>query len=278
MLMAENAVINGGTLYQPLLVKSEIDTATGDIVKENRPTSVRNVISAQVSKTMVSMLTESGDRTVGLNDYKEFKIGGKTGTAQKIIDGRYVPGKNVANFYGFAPYDNPVVSVLIIVDEPSGGLTTGSVVAGPVAGKIISQSLGRLRAGDKAVGSQAKSAFIVPDMRGQTIDEATAIMQSFGADYVFSGDHDGIVTGQSIMREEYVPGTKIILFVTSMDTDMVLMPDLKGMTVQQANNVLSSLGISLRASGGGIAVSQSVEKDTFVKKSSEIEVVFKYIE
>ncbi|MCL1913924.1 MAG: penicillin-binding transpeptidase domain-containing protein [Eubacteriaceae bacterium] len=277
LLMAENAAINGGVLYEPMLVKSEINTATGDIIVEHSPKVVRNVISEAVSSIMVSMLRESGERTMGLNDYKDLKIGGKTGTAQKIVDGAYAQGKNVANFYGFAPYDDPKLSVLVIVDEPTGDQSTGSMVAAPVAAKILSQAIGYVdsrQSGDYS----SRPAFIVPDMRGKTKSEAVATLESLGATYELTGDHDGIVTDQSILREEYIPGRKIVIDVTSSDTNTVLMPDLKGMSVQQANSILSSLGLVLNASGGGIAVSQSVEKDTFVTKNSVISVTFKYIQ
>jgi stage V sporulation protein D (sporulation-specific penicillin-binding protein) len=276
MISAENAVINGGILYEPMFVKSHVDNS-GEILKVNSPIQKRSVITEQTSAIMRGILTESGAHTAGLTEYKDLKIGGKTGTAQKIVNGAYSNTQSVASFYGFAPYDDPQLSILVVVDEPNGNLTTGSMVAAPVAGKIFAEALEYINV--KANAPVASSgAFLVPDVRGKRRAEAELILGSLGADFAFSGDEDGVVTAQSVVKEEYETGSTIVLQISAADADSVNVPDMKGMTVQQANNVLSALGLQLNIKGGGIAVSQSIEPNTGIAKGTKVTVEFKYIE
>src|SRR5699024_7701208 len=140
LINAVNALANGGKLMKPRLVSQLIDSE-GNVMLKNEPEIIRQVISKATSDTMMEMMESVVTNGTGTSAYVPgYKVAGKTGTAQKIIDGRYAPGKYIGSFIAAAPADNPQISVLVIVDEPVGVYYGGSVAA-PVAGKLIEEIL-----------------------------------------------------------------------------------------------------------------------------------------
>ena len=140
LCMATAAAVNGGLLMQPYLVKEISDPTTGQVVKQFTPTVVNRVISEQTSKQIATMLQRVVDEGGGKNAKIDgYEIGGKTGTAQKFVDGALATGKYVSSFIGFFPVRDPQYLVLMIVDEPQ-GQSYGSIVAAPYA-KLIFQEI-----------------------------------------------------------------------------------------------------------------------------------------
>jgi stage V sporulation protein D (sporulation-specific penicillin-binding protein) len=275
MMSALNSAINGGHLYKPTLVKSVIDGVSQTVKIKNDATEIRQTISEGTSRIMRDILAESGAHTVGLADYLNLEIGGKTGTAQKFINGTYAQGKNVTSFYGFAPYYDPKLSVLVVVDEATGNNQSGSTVAAPVGGEIFKKTLKYI------TGKQPdeQNIFtIIPNVIGKTKEEAARILEINSINYRFNGDEQGVVSIQSDVATQYEEGTVIELTVQSVDGTKVSVPDLAGMSVQQVNNVLKAHGLELNVEGGGIAYEQSVPKNTEVDKGTKVTVKFRYIE
>lgn len=135
MLTAFSAVINGGDLMIPHIVKS-IDN-NGKIIKEFKPQIVRNVISKKTSDTMRYMLEKVvTDGTGKAAQVPGYTVGGKTGTTEN-----YSPGKYVASFAGFAPVENPKVAVLVLIKNPTKNGHMGGEIAAPVAQEILSNTL-----------------------------------------------------------------------------------------------------------------------------------------
>ena len=133
---AAAAAVNGGNYYSPRFLKS-IVSADGKTVEEKIPVLKNKVISEKASKILAEMLEGVVKEGSGKHAYIEgYKVGGKTGTAQKYEDGHVAQGKYVSSFVGFFPADNPQYLALIIVDEPQ-GVYYGSTVAAPVAGEIF---------------------------------------------------------------------------------------------------------------------------------------------
>ena len=140
LINAVNAIANGGNLMQPRLVSQLIDDE-GNVVIENKPEIIRQVISKSTSDTMLEMMESVVSNGTGSNAYVPgYKVAGKTGTAQKVVGVGYAPGKYIGSFVAVAPATNPKISVLVIVDEPVGVYYGGSVAA-PVAGKLIEEIL-----------------------------------------------------------------------------------------------------------------------------------------
>lgn len=130
------AAVNGGNYYVPHLLKS-ISSSDGKTVAESLPVLKNKVISSEASSILASMLEGVVSEGSGKHAYIEgYKVGGKTGTAQKYEDGHVAVGKYVSSFVGFFPADNPQYLALIVVDEPQ-GTYYGSAVAAPVAKEIF---------------------------------------------------------------------------------------------------------------------------------------------
>ena len=130
------AAVNGGNYYIPHLLKS-VESADGKTVAENKTVIKNKVISEEASHILAEMLEGVVKEGSGTHAYIEgYKVGGKTGTAQKYEDGHVAQGKYVSSFTGFFPANNPQYLALIIVDEPQ-GTYYGSTVAAPVAKQIF---------------------------------------------------------------------------------------------------------------------------------------------
>ncbi len=279
MLQALNAAINGGELLYPNIVKYILDPETNDITYTYEKQVVRQVISQETSQTMQQILYATAQNIYSISDYKDLPIGGKTGTAQKFINGQYTQSLYVSSFYGMIPYNDPQLSVLVIVDEASGWNTTGSAVAAPIGARVLSEAYSYLLTKqDVPTSADVESGIKIPDVRGRQLSEAENIFKAFGIDYSITGDQEGIVTAQSAVQSEYQSGMTVVLTVTSQNSDQITVPDLSGMSVQKVNSMLTQLGLSLNVQGGGIAVSQDVKAGSVVDKGTTITVTFKYIE
>ena len=139
LCMATAAAVNGGYLMQPYLVKEISDSQTGKTVKNFYPTVVDRAVSQETSQQIAAMLKRVVDEGGGKNAKIEgYQVGGKTGTAQKFVDGALAQGKYVSSFIGFFPASSPKYLTLMIVDEPE-GQSYGSIVAAPYAALVFQE-------------------------------------------------------------------------------------------------------------------------------------------
>ncbi|MDD4292034.1 MAG: penicillin-binding transpeptidase domain-containing protein [Clostridia bacterium] len=135
---ATAAAVNGGYLYEPKLVKAVLDS-NGDTVISYPTKVINRPISERTSRVVMNMMEEVVTNGGGKNAYIEgYRVGGKTGTAQKFVNGQISVGKNVSSFVGVFPSNSPKYLALVIVDEPI-GVSYGSVVAAPYAKMIFEQ-------------------------------------------------------------------------------------------------------------------------------------------
>ena len=134
---ATAAAVNGGLLLRPYLVKEIVDPTTGQVAarfgSEVRGRAVSESTSKQIAEMLRRVVAEGGGKNANVEGCE---VGGKTGTAQKFVDGKLAVGKYVSSFVGFFPASVPKYLVLFIVDEPQ-GQSYGSIVAAPYAGSII---------------------------------------------------------------------------------------------------------------------------------------------
>ncbi|MCM3065481.1 stage V sporulation protein D [Priestia flexa] len=136
------AAVNGGTLYTPYIAREWVDPKTGNVVRKNEPEAKRKVISDETSKQVRFALESVVAQGSGKNAFVEgYRVGGKTGTAQKAKDGKYLENNHIVSFIGFAPADDPELVVYVAVDNPKGTTQFGGVVAAPIVGKIMEDSL-----------------------------------------------------------------------------------------------------------------------------------------
>ncbi|HXT12450.1 MAG TPA: penicillin-binding protein 2 [Candidatus Angelobacter sp.] len=138
--MAMAAIANGGVLMRPMLVK-RLEDENGNVVVRYAPQAVRRVISEEAAKETVEALKTvvTSDGTAAKAALPNYTVAGKTGTAQKVVNGEYVHGKYVASFIGFFPADDPQLCISIILDEPKEGYYGGQV-AGPVFKEIAERA------------------------------------------------------------------------------------------------------------------------------------------
>lgn len=145
-ITAVSAAVNGGTLYKPYIVKRIVEPNTKEIIEEFKPTIVRKVISNETSNTVRMALETVVAYGTGRNAYIEgYRIGGKTGTAQKVKNGMYMHGNYILSFIGFLPADNPQAVVYVAIDNPKGIVQYGGTVSAPIARNIMIDIIDELK-------------------------------------------------------------------------------------------------------------------------------------
>ncbi|WP_017727203.1 stage V sporulation protein D [Halalkalibacterium ligniniphilum] len=205
---AVSAAINGGYLYQPFVAKEWVDPLTGEVVDRQAPIMKRQVISEESSKKVRHALESVVAKGTGRGAFVDgYRVGGKTGTAQKAKDGRYLENNHIVSFIGFAPADDPQIVVYVAVDNPKDTLQFGGIVAAPIVGNIIGDSLRALGVEKRSEQIEKELAWnderlvVVPDLIGRTRRE---IHESY---YDLSVDADG--NGEKVVAQSPEPGIKV---------------------------------------------------------------------
>ncbi len=205
---AVSAAVNGGYLYTPYIAKDWIDPTNGEIVDQNNPVMKRQVISNATSKKVRQALESVVANGTGRNAYQDgWRIGGKTGTAQKVQNGHYLKNNYILSFMGFAPANDPQIVVYVAIDHPKNTVQFGGTVAAPIAGRIISDSLSAMGVKKQTNGLPKEVRYgdpqtvEVPNLIGETKDE---IAQSYyNLKILKSG------SGDEVVRQSPKPGSKV---------------------------------------------------------------------
>ena len=136
---AVSAVVNGGTLYKPYIVKNILDSATNSVVESTEPTITRDkIITKETSEKMRYALESVVARGGGRSAYVEgYRIGGKTGTAQKVENGQYLVNNYIMSFMSVIPANNPQVVFYLAIDNPKNTALLSSYTTTPIARRII---------------------------------------------------------------------------------------------------------------------------------------------
>ena len=218
MAAAASVIANGGTLYEPHVVRAVVKGPQRTIV---RPKVVRQAILPQTAVTLTDIMeqvvidgTAKGARLV------QYDVAGKTGTADKLVNGRYSPYQQNVSFVGFVPSRNPVLTVIVMVDSPRVGGDTGGAIAAPIFKRIADASLRRLG--------------VTP-----TINPAPPVI---------------------VARQTESPITPIMspaLVALPSGATGPGLPDLSGMSAREALRELARLGLSARMQGAGVVVHQN---------------------
>jgi len=279
-VMAVSAIANGGYLLRPHVVK-EIRDPDGQVVSKSSREVIRQVISADTSR-QVSLIMEGVIKEgSGVNAYIEgYRIAGKTGTAQKVgPEGNYIPGEYILSFIGFAPLEDPQILLYVAVDGAKRGPQWGSQVSAPLFRNIMKDVLSYLEIMPTELPDEEELHVVeVPDLKGLTVDEAGALLDTSGLLLKVIGS-EGVIKDQAPKAKASVPlQTGIIVYLddlwTDEDPEEVQMPNLIGLTMQETAEVLGRLGLKMEPSGSGIAVEQEPEPGIKVRKNSLIKVHF----
>lgn len=288
MVTAAAAVVNGGKLVTPYVVDKIIDS-DGNVVKSAQTVVRRQVISEETSATMRKILEDVVTANGGGNAYMSgYRIGGKSGTSEKIDD--YNSGKTpelryVATFCAIVPIDDPEYVMLVVCDEPTSGYIYGSAIAAPVVSAVFKEGLEYMGIYPQYTADElAQQDVTVPWVGGYNSIRAEAQLTAAGLKAEYIGSTDGTeVTGQVPSAGTVMPsGSTVMLYMGDIplsDYRMSTVPNVIGKTVEEANKALSEAGLNISITGAATgseakAVSQSVNSGLVVYRGSVIEVNF----
>ena len=208
-----SAAVNGGNLYKPYIVKSISEGETNEMITLTKPTLIRRVISEDTSKLVRFALESVVANGTGRNAYIEnYRIGGKTGTAQKVKDGKYMVGNYILSFVGLLPADKPDYVVYVAIDNPKGVTQYGGTVSAPVA-KSIMQSIIDYKQMPKVKTDMLKQYqwyytkyIYLPNVIGMTIKDAKKTLKGFTIEYSGTGDNviEESPSGDTLVKENSV--------------------------------------------------------------------------
>ncbi len=246
LITAYSALVNGGILYKPSLIR-EIKDMRGNVKVFNDPVKIREVITTETSATIRSLLTDVVENGTGKKAKIDgIKIGGKTGTSRKIVNGEYSKERYNSSFVGFFPSDKPKYICLILVNSPKSIGITGGEVAAPVFRNVakriltLDQSLGKnLKLESDPVQENSDIEIIEPE--GEVDPEKTEV--------------------KTEVRIKKVDAKKL---------DTKEMPDLKGVSLKEAIAVIKRLDLKATWIGTGRVIDQSIKPGTALKKDMKI--------
>ena len=275
LITAVSTCVNGGNLVQPRIVSKTVNTDTG-VQTELPVVNVRQVISKSTSDKIKDMMESAV--TVGTGKHAQvagYSIGGKSGTSEPQ-PGREETDGYVASFIAISPTQNPEVIVLVILYHPRGSSHQGGAICAPVAGQILSEVLPHLGISATSSTSEKEDQLrMLNDVTGQTLTAARQTLESAGFKVVSrTTNNDAIyVTSQSPKSGvSLLPGSVICLYTDGAEKLQSQVPDLKGMTADQAKNSLSAVNLNIAVTGSGKVVSQDVLAGSPVAEGSVITV------
>ncbi|HPU00838.1 MAG: PASTA domain-containing protein [Firmicutes bacterium] len=277
-LMAVSAIANGGKLMKPYLVE-KICNAEGEVVYERKPELVRQVISRstaeRVARIMESVTLNGSGKNAAIEGYR---IATKTGTAQKPGPrGGYIPGEYIVSMIGFVPVEDPQIVLYVAVDGASRGPQWGSQLGAPLFRRIMVDVLNYLQVPPSEKPAAPAEPVEVPELRGLTVDEAAARVDTAGLMLRLIGEGQYIVNqtpkaGATVSRQ-----TQVVVYLgdeEAFSRSSITVPDLSGFTVKDVGQVLNWLGLYLEAEGSGIALRQEPAAGSRVEKGNVIKVFF----
>lgn len=275
MITAVNTIANGGKLMQPYVVDAHLDS-NGNVVKKTVPTVKRQVVSEKTASTVAGMMEQVVSIGTGKNAYVAgYHVAGKTGTSEKIgIEGAYI-----ASFAGFAPADDPQISILIAIDEPVGA-HGGGAVAAPIAGQLLEQILTYLNVEPQYEDDEINNiSSVAPSLVTLSVSEAKNTASKFTVRVVGSGDK---VISQTPAAGQQMRKGGVIVVYTEENTpkETAVVPDLCNLSISDANRRAIDAGFNIRISGTTnsgevLSYKQSLAKGTEAEKGSVITVYFK---
>ena len=192
---AVSAVVNGGYLYKPYIVKSIAEKETNSIIQETSKTLVRKVISSETSTIMrhalESVVAKGGGKAAYIEGYR---IGGKTGTAQKVKDGRYMVGNYIMSFMSIVPSNDPEAVFYLAIDNPKNTALLSSYTTTPIARRILLDIIDALDIKPQEEGMEKdlewtdKIMYQVPNVVGKSVKDAKKLLSNFTIEYTGTGE------------------------------------------------------------------------------------------
>lgn len=216
LVRAVCACVNGGTLYKPYLVDKVIDNYSNDIIYEKKPEALRRVISEDTSKkvrdALETVVTDGGGKNAYIDGYR---IGGKTGTAQKAVNGSYVDGGYILSFVGIAPIDDPKIVLYVAMDNPKNCVQYGGTTVAPIARKMLVDILPSM--GVKKVASQRQKAYTFMDTKSVKIEnyigKSKKEVSNPELKFKFIGEGDKVIDQLPRVGEYVEAGSTVVIML-----------------------------------------------------------------
>lgn len=282
---AVNAIANGGTLLKPYIISKIVNPNTGEIVLENKPTIVRDrVVSKKTTEQVADLLEKVVTDGTGKAFYIEgYQVAGKTGTAQKVgPDGRYMVGKYIHNFIGFAPKEDPKLVVYVVVDSPDVHYLSGGSVVAQIFKPVMLNSLQYLEVLPQVEEVEVKVAEEtsrkLPDVTNISIDQAREKAEQMGLEALVIG------SGEKVTRQIPEAGTSVYsgdrIYLIAGDMKEFSLPDFTGWTLREVKDWAHITKVEVDTLGTGYAIQQNKPAGQIVRPGERVVVDFKakYVE
>ncbi len=249
MLTAAAAAVNGGKLLTPHIVDKVLDS-DGNVVEEIGTEVRRQVISEETSEAICLALEQVVAANGGSNAYvKGYRIGGKSGTAQKLNKEEDV---YIFSYFVFAPVDDPQVAALVLVDEATSGAEYANTVVAPTVASLMADLLPYLGIQPQYSEEEAETQDVsVPGgLIGSDPLVAQSKLQVKGLECTIIGDGKTVVSMYPESGTKVAANSTIIIYTDERDMETTTVPNVVGLTPSQANQVLTNAGLNIRITGG----------------------------
>ncbi|MFC1607530.1 penicillin-binding transpeptidase domain-containing protein [Candidatus Latescibacterota bacterium] len=273
IVTAYGAIANGGELMVPRIVRKV--TSNGNNNSHTMKSQViRRAMTPETSQRLTELLVGVVEEGTGKNaGLPHMRIAGKTGTAQKVVEGKrgYEPGQYISSFVGFLPDCRTKLVCLVMVDSPK-GVYYGSQVAAPAFKNIINRTLhldGVVHEHLVAVNDTTGSAktVLVPNVRGKRIRETLSILQSLGLNADVQGDTTAVASQVPPAGTRVVTGSIVTIYSDSFSTHRtghIQVPNLIGKTMREAVQNLVQVNLKVNVAGTGIVRTQKPRAGVYV--------------
>lgn len=283
LMTAFNAVANGGDVIKPHVVKeiSHLNENGTRVIDENMEvTSKENVLSEENTSILRGYLERTATQDGPPGSFVQgYNVGGKTGTAQKVdyVNGGYSADKYIASMVALAPVDNPKITVFIAVDEPSTGVYYGGQVATPLMKELFAEIFRYMDSPLAQKRYLMAKDIIIPEVRGKKVEEAKEILKANNLNFDLVGENEYVTSVEPSPGTTVKEGEKIKVYADkkSKTEKSIVMPDLRGSSLEFAKSILDNLGISYEFVGNGEVALQSIPSGTVVSKGTKVSLTLK---
>ena len=276
-MQAFNALANGGSLIQPHIMKevSHFNSDDTKVIDETyEPVIFKDVLSDKSTATLRDYLERTVNEGGSNKSYIEgYHIGGKTGTAQKVnsVTGGYESGKYISSMAAMAPVDSPEITAFVSIDEPSNGAYYAGVVTAPLMKILLTDIFNYMDSEFSEDYNAVVREVLIPEIRGKSIEEAKKILKDVNLEYNIEGSGEIVTNTQPYPGYTVKEGSKITIYTgDAVDNNKVSMPDLTGLSVTSAKDVLDDLGIKYSLEGDGFVIDQSIPAGEVITTGSNV--------
>ena len=272
LITAISSIANDGKMVVPHVVKQIENPDTGNITNIETK-EVRQVVSKETADKMKDIMKDVVEEGGGkYAQVKGYTIGGKTGTSEP--DPNHPENGYVASFVAIAPVENTELVVLLTLYAPQTSDYYGGSIAAPAVSQILSEVLPYLDIPSNEVSTSSTETINTPDVTNKTVAEAQKILQQAGLEYNTNASADDIVKEQVPPKgTQLTPGGIVKLYKEGNDDRVSQsVPDLKGVTFEQAKIMLKAKNLNIASTGSGIVIAQDPQAGTSVDEGTVINV------